>query len=631
MKMLYHFLIGYNPTHFSPPFEHDFQVKIIELFGSAVHDVLQSKDDIKFFTNIAVNLSNVIPLTKASYLYDVANLELLKLNLSCLKRLTGLLKNNSFLMSISESDLKSVVGDLGNNARYLAFMCLYSATGTFPRSGHVPKLTILQVITAHLTLLFHPYIGNSNEGFIVSGNRFLGGNKGSMDDRSVQSSAQVFEALSGLTAGNSTGLSQRNKFGPITNLSQLRIDRNRISVFFAIFAIHYGYSHSLDEVLAVRTEAVRMIAFLSKNQRTLLEPVLGIPSQGKPRETVDLENDVFHNICKKLVPNAKGEYDLTLRGGSDLEADRFADFSFWVSDNTSLCDRVFRGVESSLNIMYPNFSGESDELLRILGLMPCAQDLWHFNHAENFRSEKERKENGLKSGERVARQLLAWRNDGIKGLTAGAFHWKQIWSKLRTTPLWGNDAINDTMSGNRSISWRVEYCQGPEKTRKKLLQDTSRHDSVLYGEKPSISNSNKQGIERTTKIQDNNDLELLLKEMNLKGILRKAATESDIDLAQELSIDELTAMQQLSSDDLTSNDDEMEDADIADVGEELQLETDSSARIRLESMDIQEESLTPVVSIESKKSARSLMLREVIKGIIPSHDLKNCVVYNIVR
>ena len=632
-KLLYNFFSAYSIS-FAPSFESSFQIMIINIFEEAVNSVLKVSEDIKSFASIARNIANVIPLMKGCFLYDVASFELLKLNIVIYQRLLKVECKPSFSTQSPAELLVNVLKDFGYNSRYLAFICLQTGIYQYKRGGTLSKFTVLNLIRENIEVFFHRYLEDSNEGFVstTATGRFLAG-RSSMDDRALPST-QVFEALQGLTQGGN-GNSQRKSTA--SNVGQIRSDRNKIAIFFAIFMLNYSYSLVLDDMQAVRFEAIRIIAYICHKRRSLVEQVIGngaSPSNRLRRDDGDDDCDVFRDGFMKLVPNERGEYELTLRGGVDVEESRFADFSYWISDNGSKCDKVFRNIEATLNNILPIFSNEIDELIRVFGLQVNVRDLISMDQAENIRSAIVRSDMAQRNAEKAARQLMSWKNDSVKDLTIGALHWKKIWLKLRSSPLWGYSTANDIESSGVStakLSWRVDYSEGPERSRKKTLQDASPFNAALYG---SGSKSLTKASTETMKAQEN-DLQHLLEQMNKQGILRKQSTTFDVE--QDDFGEDLTPLQLVETEtsglQVDFNDiDGMENSEFSPLpkfGDDAPL---TSQQELLQNIDDKtDDTSSPTISVEGKKIARSMLLREVIKGLIPSHDLKVCSIYNVER
>jgi hypothetical protein len=636
-KLLYNFLTAYS-NHFSPSCEGSFQVMIFKVFQEAIQKV----EDIKTFASVARNISNVIPLVKGCFLYDIASFDLLKINLKLFQKLRQLELKPAFSIQAPLELLQNVVKDFGYNSRYLAFICLQTGTYPYKRGGTLAKLAVLSLIRENINLFFHNQLDDSNDGFITSSTagRFLTG-RGSMDDRALPST-QVFEALQGLTSASAPGSSQRRS--TTTNVSQIRNDRNKVAVYFVVYLLSYTYPLVLDDSQTIRFEAIRIIAFIAANRRSLVEsvigngPTTGSSSSRQRREESDENSiDVFREGFMKLVPNEKGEYELTLRGGMDVEESRFADFSYWMSDNSWKCDKIFRGIEATLNNIMPNFANEIDDLTRVMGLQLTSRELLSMDQAEYIRMSSGRHEYTQRVAEKVMRFLSTWKNDSVKDLTIGALHWKKIWMRLRSSPMWGYSTRNDINSNGGcdiKLSWRVEYSEGPERMRKKLLQDVSPYNATLYGNatKSSANKTMHNAAIETSKTQEN-EIQNLLQQMNKQGILRKQA---NFDSEQEEFVDELAAMQlsdvesgNMQSDELTEGADTGDYSPMPKMADDVPLTSQQELLDNIE--DRMDESSAPVVSVESKKISRSVLLREVIRGLIPAHDLKSFTVYNVQR
>lgn len=101
--------------------------------------------------------------------------------------------------------------------------------------------------------------------------------------------------------------------------------------------------------------------------------------------------DIYKDGIAKLIPNSSGQYDIDLRSGnvnqSNNEESRFADFSFWISEYTALCDKVFLILANVINNILPNFSYESEEFCKLSKYQLHISDLWTvLYHKDNMPS-----------------------------------------------------------------------------------------------------------------------------------------------------------------------------------------------------------------------------------------------------
>ena len=142
------------------------------------------------------------------------------------------------------------------------------------------------------------------------------------------------------------------------------------------------YNLVLEDDTAIRIDATRILAYLSNNRGSLMEQILGnytiitttntnrlwLPgSSNNTHNTTNNTNitqeteentikalkeiDIFRDGFSKLVPNSEGKYEIFLRGATDdneSEENRFADFSFWISDNNIKCDKIFIAIDNAL-------------------------------------------------------------------------------------------------------------------------------------------------------------------------------------------------------------------------------------------------------------------------------------------
>lgn len=682
-KVLGNFFMSFSTNIFGESYECDYQLLVLQIFKESVAELLTTSVDVKLFASIGRTIANMVPLVKALFVYDTACFELLRMVIELFRRCTMVLQPRLSSASSDQFELNTI-RDLGYSIRFFMFILLNAVSYQSGKTNHLGKLPILTLLRENMDLFFNNYLEDSSEVLSSTiGLRFIPP-RSSTDDKSLQSN-QVFEALQGFASP--TGSSQRKSSSLQASITQIRSERNKVAQVFAFFLISYAYSLVLEDEALVRIEATRVIAYIVNYRRSLVEPILSSTyNQNKSlRKLTSDENDsqgvdIFRDGLMKLVPNDEGHYQLYICGGTDdnnSEDNRFADFSFWISNNNGRCDKVFRGIDSSLHSILPNITQEVEDFNRSYVTQLRARDLWIHDQADSVRASMERAEQGQRLGEKVSRLLVQWKNDGIRDLTIGAIHWRKVWTLLRSSPIWGYQIMQDDLQSNRSkIIWRVEYREGPEKARKKLLQDLSPFNPTLFGESKVPSTAGRIGSAAISSYEtilatgSDHEIEQLLRQMNKQGILRKQIPQMEAldnidgqEMADEISAafnkaevldTELLDESMIESAPITplessASDSRRHPALSIDLSNENEEEFDklnaTAESMDLELLDAPEQQM--IISAkdkdridrcntssarEKRKLSRSIILKEIIRGIINNNtELKSSRIYNVER
>jgi hypothetical protein len=737
-RILYSLFTSSTTLLSSLSFERSYQLLVVNVFTEIAKES-QGLDN-QIIAAIVRNITYLIPLVRGLYFYDAAVFELLKICVSLIETITCMYETSELT-----EQLPVILRDLISNSRYLAFVLMSMVLGIHHtatyKSGSVNRLQLLSYLRNKLEFFFHNFSDDSIEPIIsTAGARYPSKSVSVVEDGLSFGAPAMFEALQGFTSGGSQrktithSQNMNGNSGSSSQITQIRSERNRVTSIFCSYLACVAYNLVLDEDSQVRTEATRMIAFLSQRKGILMDQLVGNSSTFvlKICEMDNLGVDIFREGLSKLVPNSEGKYQLYLRGGTDdneSEDNRFADFSFWISDNNTKCDLVFRTIDNAVLNVLPNLQWESDELVRKLKYKASAKDLFAAETADNIKASLKRKQNGQEIGQKIGRLLSHWRSEGIKELTTGAMLWKKSWISLKSSLLWGYGRI--TKQGNNyyahhfrqlhrgllepaditekslidaqnvdfygKIIWKVDYCEGPERCRKKLLQDLSAYSPVLFGEAsstrsasgvaspvPSGATTQAEGesiVSQSGKFSPdaNDNIDDILLTMKKRGILRGMSSQEQ--QQQQQGFDDVT----LSSSDYSSNDLPLEtsmndglqmssrQSDATSKGSkfyEMEEEADTEKIIEADDelqqlqeenvIDFEDEELplniaavtqsstaslnnnNPVSNsggrpprgsqiFTSVKPTRAMMIKEIVKGIVSSNELKRCQVHNIER
>lgn len=540
---LFNFFISYPPV-LQPGFEFGYQKLLLETFHVIVDQLTAREFNPVIILSIADSLAHLIPLVRLNIIYDSVLFELLTFTLDLLNRAMALPSQSNLVDN--RDKMNRLIKELGYTARYFAHSYLIQSHSGHVRSREADRYHLFSLLNRSLPLLFNPLLEDSLDSWNSSNSRLMGMSRLSTEERST-----VLEAIQGL--GN------MNKKGNVNSLEASKTDRQRVSRAFWVSLVSGCFTLVLEENAPLRIEATRIIAFLAINRTQLMEQLLGNPtnnnrlwklssssatsnSVSEASSTVEdsakglKEVDVFKDGFLKLVPNSKGKYEIFLKGGTDnndSEENRFADFSFWVSDNNEKCDRLFQAVEQSLQAVF--LSGyELDESLKQIRLSSFNLDLGnsasegntslngssavgtvrglqqqqyvysYTSSAEGVQQSMYRAEVGQKLAEQIAVLLRRWTVSGFMHLAYGAHKWRIVWNQQQSSPIWGYMPLPELLKQSADVSilstnpstskekkadgsafwkgWHLDLAEGPERMRKKLGQDYSIPSEALFKE-----------------------------------------------------------------------------------------------------------------------------------------------------
>jgi hypothetical protein len=715
-RMMYFLFTSSTTLLSSLAFERAYQLLIMNVLSEIAKES-QGLDN-QIIAAIIRNITYVIPLAKGLYFYDASIFELLKICISLIETISSMYEISEF-----NDQLQYIIRDLIGNSRYLSFILLSMVLGTqntvTEKTISIDRLQLLSYLRAKLDYFFHPFYDDSIDSLISSSARYGAKSTSIVDEGLSLTAPAMLEALQGLASSNSqrknTSVTASGGTTASSQIAQIRNERNRVANNFCSYMACIAYNLVLDEEVSVRIEATRILAFLSKNKNSLMEQLVGNSSPFMQRIS-DIENlgvDIYHEGLSKLVPNSDGKYQLFLRGGTDdneSEENRFADFSFWISDNSGKCDFIFRSIEKTIYNIMPNLNFESEELVKNLKYKPRAKDLFSPETADNIKASLRRRQVGQDYGQKIARQLMTWKNEGIKELTTGAMLWKKSWSTLKASSLWGygriiNEVPNDlqshhhirfgfvpyekpkneakTMNLHGKIIWKVDLCEGPERTCKKLVQDLNPYSPVLFGEIPQRSLNASGSVSPVPTSPDNNNsannyqfntegenIDDILQTMQKQGVLRRMSfgdqnqqltfddginadypsNESMIDspavngmnmtrqseiVAGSASKSKYYEEEEAPDNEKIIEGDQPLEEDLMDRANDLE-DDELPLNINTANLSATVNSSIGSATRSSKiftaiKTSRSMMVKEIVKGIINANELKHCQVHNIER
>ena len=441
--------------------------------------------------------------------------------------------------SNSQDRVRSVIKEIGSCARFFSFACMSKHF-----NDQAMRITVLSIIRENLDILFHPALEDiADVGLQASAAGGLFPRRGPGGETGVGTgNSAVLEAVQVL--GQGTG---NVKKVSVWSMSYVKVDRNRVSQVFWVYLTNACYGLVLEDDSAVRIEATRILAYLSVHRGSLMEQILGnftVVQAAGPRiwkstntETMEetalkaaKEVDIFRDGFSKLVPDAAGNYEIFLRGGTDdnnSEDNRFADFSFWISDNSVKCDKTFFGIDSALQWLLPA-ALEIEEVRRQLEYVSATHSTNGLSMIQNSAKGREHQDAvknaaaatlqleraavGSKHGDQVSYMLERFDTFGLLFLASGATAWGTAWNAVQSGPIWGylpirqlrrdrsqEDApsidsrdryygIEDEESSDSfRKAWYLNFTEGPERVRRKLEQDYSVPLPLTRGQKREVA------------------------------------------------------------------------------------------------------------------------------------------------
>jgi hypothetical protein len=366
------------------------------------------------------------------------------------------------------------------------------------------------------------------------------------------------------TASSANNSSSGSMHDSAQLLAVAQADKVKLSQVFTIGNVCYCCGLVFDEHVAIRQEALRLFSLLAIHKSHLIEQQLS--SLGR-KDTADTNRQsmrtaaaqLFMDGVDKLIPVDVNSYLSFLRGDTNVgensdnrvqeeEIQRFADFSYWFADNSSRCARILQPVESYLQsiVAISNNSGgmiEVDDIVRQIQTYRAKEDMKH-ESAKSVLVIMKRAEDGQRMGELITTQVRKWRAHGLMSLSVGAVAWFKLWNALQSSPVWGTKPRNliivplqqqDSTSNNSSdgvttadidagamgISvslfdvmqrslpgsyprlWKLNFIEGPERTRRKLELDFSKQVAALLAStEPSKHTGSAPAVQPGTKVED---------------------------------------------------------------------------------------------------------------------------------
>jgi hypothetical protein len=684
--ILYHYFCAFS-NNFAQEHKPGYLNLIWEEYRKIIDDVTNKNFDSGVLLNIANIFTSLVPLCRCKFVPVHLQLSILQLNLEMLSKAIAAPTSSSIVNSHDRT--QKLIRELGCNARFYAYSCLSSSVITahnqrseqandFSLDISPSKIELLSIVRLNVDNLMHVLLDDAADfNNVFASNRFL--------NRQTQFDGEKVQSPS-----TSNSHYQNKKYNQMNSVSlnNIKHDRNRISTVFCAFLLNVCYSFVLDDDASVRIEAIRIIAFLSHNRKLLLENLLGNSSatnrKWKTSESAFGDNsgkdiDVFKDGFAKLIPNSSGRFDLYFRGGStdenDTEFSRFADFSYWVSDNSVKCDRLFFSIETSLQTIIPTPS-EVKEIYRQVIQQKSPSFFSECLSELNRRGKLHDKTNLLllnKHYDLMLSILKRWRTFGIMHIAAGVYQWHRIWNTMQCGSLWGykcqqslqNEMDSSTFpsfksdeQGNATKYWRLNQSEGPERTRRKLEQDFSISIKELINQYRNQSGCEMESSDGKNAELDNRDnnftnMETFLREITGKGVIKKASSvvvdnneqnslinKLNDDCKNEIDINSIIINSDINCDffEILTNDNEISgsfDGKVfmtsVDEGESSKCEINEitcANELNVVKLNELDKSL---VANEASSINKSIILQELVKGLIGTTEWLHGNVYNVRR
>jgi hypothetical protein len=514
---LIYYMISY-PMSFLPCYEFGFQKLIINTFTNVINKLTSKSFEPVLMLHIADLVTYLIPLVRANLLFDAVLFDVFKLSITLTRIAIDVPYSNS------QDRVRAVIKEIGSTARFFSFACINKH---FERSM---RNAVFAIIHENLDILLHPALEDIADMGLQATGGVMFPRRAGAETGVGTGNAAVLEAVQALGAG----LGNIKKIS-VWSLPFVKADRNRISQVFWIYMTNACYSMVLEDDTAVRIEATRILAYLSVHRGSLMEQVLGnftaiVPGSRlwmsnnteTPEETAlkaAKEVDIFRDGFSKLVPDASGRYEIFLRGATDdneSEENRFADFSFWISDNNVKCDKIFYAIDSALQWTVPS-AQEVEEIRRqleyvsannsangLVAIQNNAKGKDHIDAVKNALAASDRlsrAEGCSKQRDQIVLKLHRFETFGLSSLASGACGWGSTWSAVQSGPIWGYLPLRELrrdrgqedaptvgtccryfgadqeeeaehITGFRK-AWYLNSTEGPERVRRKLEQDFS--------------------------------------------------------------------------------------------------------------------------------------------------------------
>lgn len=569
----------------------ELQKQVWTAFQNVVREVLKTSSTYSELFIISNNVLCTVPLSRGGSIFSEFNFECLSL---CLFLLDFAVKLPAHGTVFSSHDrMQRTIKELGGCSRYFAFACIHGLQISKCMKG-TRALVVFSTISRALDLLFHAAMDDSLDLiFATTATRFL-------------SFPQELEKNSSYKKANQTVM------------FNAKCEKQRISSCFFLFLVSSCCALVLEDDTAVRIEATRILAYLSNHRRVLMEQLFSNSGNASRIWRSDEDSvsskevDIFRDGFAKLVPNSLGKYDSYFSSsieslGENSELNRFADFSYWLSDNNGKCERVFHAIDTALQSIFPDIDDQKHTFSDVDSSSTPAM------HAVR---KIERADEARKLSEYIFSVLNRWSLYGLSNIAAGALLWHCCWHSLQCSPIWGysSDGVN-------SKSWCLSPFEGPERMRRKIEQDYSFVSKNL-----KKNNSNKSS--ETVEVDNSTGVEMesLVRSLVEKGLIKKVSSlkvMGNVDIDDTVDLIEVNECVESEEQDLSSPSDtkfkeqEGEDNDI----QVLELPLNTAGK----------QTDLPQVTHTLDSGLKSLVLHEIVKGLIGSHEWNKGVVRNVRR
>jgi hypothetical protein len=343
---------------------------------------------------------------------------------------------------------------------------------------------------------------------------------------------------------NNSGLNRKGvvQSNESAQLSIAQADKTKLSQLFTIANVCFCCGLVFDDNIAIRQEALRLFSLLAISRSHLIEQlIMSASSIGKStlmKMAFDSSNNsddshtskslraaqLFMEGVEKLVPVNVGAYVAYIRGegveeDGVKEEQRFADFSYWFADNSSKCARILNPIETYLQSITTS-GADVDDIVRQIQTFRVKEDM-KGESAKSVLVLMKRAEEGQRLGELITTQVRKWRVHGLMSLAVGAHSWWRVWNALQSSPVWGYkpramiiqdfakilddsteielaktaecslsittasqislfDRLQRTVAGSFPQLWKLNFIEGPERSRRRLELDFSAQVAALW-------------------------------------------------------------------------------------------------------------------------------------------------------
>ena len=600
------------PNHIKESFICGYQSLLMEAAKTVLQSVFEEME-VDALQAVCDVFSLLIPVAKAGIFHKSVLYELLQICLYGLDAVAspeasnwlGLEKHSLFLR------------DIGSSARYYSMLNFQKTMNS--AEDWKEKLSIIQTVRSHLHLLCLPSFDDVSDPAMLKSRR----------DTDLDKVSGAVSVLESFNINVNSDMESSKKLESV--LQTIVNEKCRSSLVFCLFFLLSAYSLFLDDEKKIRNEALRICAALLIHRQQFMSDVLCLQNCRPLVDTDENENssgpDLYEGFMK-LVPNTVGGttmYSKLLRRvktNFEDESKRIAEFSFWLTDNGSCCDRLFGSLDLSNVVVSPTHLFSTANSIKDMICEKAKIASFRANDGVQIKflsSKVVRAHIDI-----IFEEKRQWLLCGVAEVSGGALNWKSIWLNQQSCPIWGNAPstsqnavfalggneesneltytpleLNGEASGrmftvgkcSSDTTWKLSSIAGPEKVCRRLEQDffmspeSVPNDEIEGGERRSSQpdyessclGNDKDNSENCNDEESN--IEDFLISIAANPLVRKVSSKNDCqdDSNSEFNLDIENAIEEETSKDVNLNleverdsviDDRMSDMDDAYISDD---------------------------------------------------------------